>query len=224
MKFDFSTDDLSAILWRRLLRDYAWDMDIIISQSISDVQATEVLREQLQSPTGSIPVSTSIWLTLLARRIKPKRVFEIGTFIGRSLTAIARGMKNGTIITCDAKNGLVVGDMNGVSIECNPGRTSTAVLAEQTEPFDMFFIDGRLQEKDLSDVRRLSNPMTVYAFDDFEGTAKGVGNVMKMQGALRKENEEMMLVVPPDLNVRGIYDRSTLALLIPTTRMRFTYQ
>ncbi len=66
----------------------------------------ESLRLKAQCNTGSIPVASQWALFALAYFTGPEVVVEMGTFIGKSAMALAKGMdaagKPGEVHTCDS--------------------------------------------------------------------------------------------------------------------------
>jgi predicted O-methyltransferase YrrM len=127
-----------------------------------------------------IDVKTGYWLFCLAHFYQPKTVCEIGTYRGRSASALAAGMGTGTLWTCDKENDWLVESPSDVEIRQHRKMTSTAMLAEMKEPIDLFFFDGRIQVQDEPHIARLSHKHTVYVLDDFEGLEKGVHNAFKL--------------------------------------------
>ena len=78
------------------------------------------------------------------------------------------------------------------------------MLREIQESVDLFFFDGRIQEEDLAEITRLSKPTTVYVFDDFLGSEKGVANIRRLGPYL----SDHILITPSG-------GPSTLAVLVP---------
>lgn len=124
--------------------------------------------------TGSINLSAMHTLAALSLYYQPMVTIEIGTFIGRSACMLAT---YGKVYTCDKDNDCFPGSDH---IQCFGKTNSTDMLKQLKDPADLFFFDGRIQDADLEHIYRLSNPRTVYAFDDFEGVEKGVANVIKL--------------------------------------------
>jgi len=227
--FDICTHDLSELFWKRLLRLSAWNVEAAVSAALPDGDAAELDRDDMTYKTGSIPLATAVWLTLLAQHLKPKRAYEVGTFIGKSTRALAYGMAGGQIWTCDASNPAPESlesesHESETIINLHPMTTSTQMFAAmdaEVSKGDLFFFDGRIMPDDLPHIARLSHERTVYAFDDFEGCEKGVANA-SMLG-----RRDMRLIYPPApelLAPLGVLDRSTLALLVPTAMFRMTAQ
>ena len=152
---------------------------------------------QLKRGDATISDYTGLMLKKLAWLLKPKLVYEVGTYTGRSATAIMEGMDGGHIHTCDATNDLFT---NRGIIQFHR-MMSTEMFNSLTEKADFIFLDGRLPADDLPHIMRLSHPETVIAFDDFEVIEKGVANAMLLAGMGK-------LIVVPEPG-------QTLALMLP---------
>ena len=143
----------------------------------------EQFRQSSDYNTGSVSVATGVLLYLIHHRIA--RVVEVGTFIGKSTSAIAAGVgrhdTGGIVYTCDQSNACFdPWDGIGCEVVCFHRHSSTQMLqslATKNEKLDLFFFNGRIQAADIPLVRDLSHEGTLYLFDDFEGTEKGVANV-----------------------------------------------
>lgn len=224
--FDLCTHDLSALFWKRLLHMQGWNVDNFYHELLSRGETCELDRSPMDYQTGSIPFSTALWLALLARHLKPARVFEVGTFIGKSTAALAIGMDGGQIWTCDSSNPApewIEDERHDLQtiISVNPHTGSTKALLDLPEEpkIDLFFFDGRVMDEDVDLVAKRSHPGTVYAFDDFEGIEKGVANISKLRHA------GLVTIYPPAIAPHPLVaDRSTLALLVPGPLFRFTAQ
>jgi predicted O-methyltransferase YrrM len=155
-----------------------------------------------------IDAKVGYWLFCLAHFYEPKTVCEIGTYRGRSATALALGMESGKLWTCDKDNDWLVPSPNQVQIIQHRKMGSTSMLSEMKELIDLFFFDGRVQVDDVPHIKRLSHKNTVYVFDDFEGLEKGVHNALKL-------NDPSKILITQN-------DR--LAALIPWETIRVTHQ
>jgi len=222
--FDICTYDLSKLFWQRLIRLHAWDLDFV-GKLLRAGRECETHRPGMANQTGSIPLSTALYLTLLAKHMGARNVVEVGTFIGKSTMALAAGMQTGTISTCDATNDAPAFGEMPVKINFNPKTTSTAMLRNLLKTpgheADLFFFDGRLPPEDAELVKALSGPRTVYAFDDYEGIEKGVSNAAMLR------HKGLAVIYPPEqelLHPYGVADRSTLGLLVPVHLFQFTAQ
>lgn len=137
--------------------------------------------DDVQDAPATVSRHTAHTLYLMARLFNPKVVVEIGTYIGRSASAIAQGMNDGVIHTCDTDQSrlqhLQWAYVGLKTYEC----ISTEMFKKLTEPVDLFFFDGRIQPDDIEHIKRLSKPESIYLFDDFEGVEKGVANAALIQ-------------------------------------------
>lgn len=219
--FDISAHDLSTMFWNRLLHLSGWDVKEAVDVVSLHGDECEVMRPRMDYQTGSIPISTAVWLYLLAKQLRPRNVVEVGTFIGKSTMALAAGMCGGNIWTCDGSNDFLVPNGTPTKILGHGKTMSADMLRGISDLADLIFYDGRVHAEDLEHVRRLTHDRTILAFDDFEGTEKGVANVAIVR------SPGLALIYPPSpelLKHYGVGDRSTLALLVPNVLFRFTSQ
>jgi len=150
-----------------------------------------------------ISMELGYWLFCLSMFYAPKTVCEIGTYRGRSTTALALGMGSGTLWTCDLSMDVPVASPNDVVIKQHH-MTSTQMLKSMTEPIDMFFFDGRIQVDDVDEITRLSHKHTVYVMDDFEGLEKGVHNALRLvddSKILITGKERLAVLIPCAISV-----------------------
>lgn len=180
-------------------------------EQVAGEQARAADIERLFLALGQGPYCISpkdgYWLFCLAHFYQPQTVCEIGTYRGRSTTALALGMSKGTIWTCDMTNDWKVESPREVQIKQHH-TTSTAMLKEMDKPIDLFFFDGRIQVDDVNHIKRLSHEHTVYVFDDFEGLEKGVHNALKLMG------KDRVLIT----------QNGALAVMIPGSTIQITHQ
>lgn len=164
--------------------------------------------------TGSVGVGDAAELYRLVKFFKPICVAEVGTFIGVSTMAMYIADELLDINTCDMSNDIKklfegVDDM----ISYYPKTTSTDMfkdLAEKGISVDLMYLDGRLQQEDFQYFPKIIHDQTVFVFDDFEGTEKGVINAMMLNGANR------ILIYPRE-------GRKT-AVSLPFTMLQFVAQ
>ena len=127
---------------------------------------------------------TALMLRNLCWLFGVKRVIEIGTYVGKSATAMSEGMKGGRIDTCDSEtpDELIYkgGTPYGTQVITHR-ELSTLMLARLQDKADLFFFDGRIMQEDVGHIERLSHDKTVYLFDDAEGIEKGVCNMLLLQ-------------------------------------------
>ena len=90
----------SKIIWETLLEN-------VVSHPkapwVEQMNMLDALRATAKSPTGSVSVATFWCLYAVVQAFKPKRVAEVGTYIGRSTLAMARGAGDSLrgLFTCD---------------------------------------------------------------------------------------------------------------------------
>jgi predicted O-methyltransferase YrrM len=202
----------SRIIWETLLEN-------VVSHPkapwVEQLNMLDALRATAKSPTGSVSFATFWCLYAVVQAYKPKRVAEVGTYIGKSTLALVSG--GAEVHTCDYSNDVKL----PFKVNQYPMTSSTDMFAKLQPAIDLLFLDGRLEKEDLSHIGRLLHSQSVVALDDFEGIEKGVANAMKFtyQGA--------MLVYPPErelLERHGIPDESTLALILPHGLVQLTNQ
>lgn len=169
-----------------------------LPELVSHIATCEPRRAKARYNTGTIPFESAAYLRALCRFYKPKVIAEIGTFIGTSTYAM---QAERVIYTCDRSNDCLP---SSGAVITHPYRSATEMLKEIQEPVDLFFFDGRLQAQDLPHIERLSHPGTVYVFDDYHGTKKGVFNFRILAPSIPKHT----LITPAG-------GRSTLAVALP---------
>ena len=178
----------------------------VVAELREQADACEQLREKATYKTGTISLAAAVYLRTLTERYQPKILVEIGTFIGTSTLA----MKAEQIFTCDYNNDCL---RSTPSIWCFPKHLSTSMLGylvEKAMKVDFFFFDGRIQGPDLALILRLSHPMTIYAFDDYEKKEKGVVNVAMLLPYLRGYT-----FVAPPAKIGDLDSTTSIALLVP---------
>lgn len=173
------------------------------------------LVEQAAYRTGTISALDAGELRAIVEAFEPKVVAEVGTYIGRSTRAMAMGMRDGLIYTCDASNDIKLPAMYGATVEQFPMTSSTDMfraLVERGVRVDMFYIDGRLAPEDVGLMQKLSaTPLVVL--DDFEGIEKGVANAMLLGNAFGQTH---FLIYPRDSGKTALY--------LPASALEFASQ
>jgi hypothetical protein len=224
--------NLSCLVWQQFLEQVEFELPTIVS-SLREVSARcEVVRSDAQYDTGSMLLGSAFSLYLAARVLRPHRVFEVGTFIGKSAIAMGLAMQHagstGDILTCDASNDITLPALTSTRIRQFPMTTSTAAIRQcLTEGIDADFlhIDGRLADEDSSLLSQFCTPDTVVALDDFEGMEKGVVNLMSLRRQPLFSRHVCIYPMPESLSrSHGAIGASLTALLIPATRFAFTNQ
>jgi hypothetical protein len=192
------------------------------------------LRVSADYNTGSISSSASWGLYATTCLFKPRKIIEIGTFIGRSSIAMALGMADsgitdGEVHTCDYSNDIKLPSIENASIIQYPMQSSTNMLEkiiadnQMGNKVDMVHFDGRLQNPDYQLLNQLRSPDMIFVLDDFEGMEKGVINYINMKEA--KILDAYQLISPPSpplLREFGFHDISCTALLIPHSSILYS--
>jgi predicted O-methyltransferase YrrM len=231
--FRLNPSVMSRVLWEDVLSEIELELPSLGERLTRAWQPCEATRAKMAYNTGSISPTTGIALYALARRLAPRTVFEIGTFIGKSTVAMALGMedagvRDGAIHTCDMSNDFHLQHAGTTRIAGYPRKGSTQALTEAAAAgaqVDLFHFDGRLAEADIALLGRLARPGAVFALDDYEGSEKGVANasLLKATPALRGH----VLAYPPDrelLRGFGLHSRCLTAVLLPAALFGFTAQ
>lgn len=232
---DISTRLLSEAVWKRLL-EAAANRLIEKRQHFFELMASlESLRSGADYDTGSITTASAWSLYAVSHYFGPRRMLEVGTFIGKSTLALAIGADDARtgieIHTCDMSNAVELPKVAKCAIHQYPRTASTAMFTRLASnrgtdsKFDLLHLDGRLQAEDFALLRTLCAPDLVVVLDDFEGVEKGVANLANMQGTQFLTGHLLIYPCPEELLRRfGITDHSTTALLIPQSLLRLTAQ
>ncbi len=187
------------------------------------------LREVADYNTGSITPAAAWCLYTVVRHFKPKRIIEVGTFIGKSTIAMASAMDDqqvpGEIFTCDASNDIKIPWDGNTRIHQFPKTLSGGMFANIEGTCDMVFLDGRLKQPDLQLLDPLITQDTFFILDDFEGMEKGVINLTQLMGMEKLRHH--FLLFPPSMGWladRGYTSHSVTAVLIPVSWFVFARQ
>lgn len=164
--------------------------------------------------SGTVSVSDAKLLYLLVRGLKPKIIFEIGTWIGSSsmvMAEAARANGNTHIYTCDINDFYSVeNEYSNIITRINKNSVK-AIEDIPEEPINFLFIDGSLDVQSANKIVAKSSVSTVIALHDFIIPEKGVHNAFLLQKASGFSFE---LLEPTPL--RHPFDtNSSIALLIP---------
>lgn len=229
--FNLNSHWLSAAFWETLFEACCEELPAVLSTVHSNFERCEAFRAASDYNTGSISVASGACLYAICRYFRAGSVAEVGTFIGKSTSSMAlalgRNGPGGVIHSCDKDNACFQPwDSIGCAIRCFPRKSSTDMLAELAKgagKIDLFNFDGRIQPADIPLIAQLSQPGTLYVFDDFEGTEKGVANVLALRQSLRSH----ILIEPCPTEIlrrHGIEGRSLSALLFNTANLMLTNQ
>lgn len=221
----------------RLLTDAFWSImfqkdDELLreKQALFDrLYDLDLLRSKADYNTGSISAIAAWSLYNVVRHFKPRRIIEVGTFIGKSTISMASALKDqklsGDIYTCDGSNDIELPWNEVPRIHQFRKTLSGEMFKAVDAPVDLVFLDGRLKKQDLEPLDSLITKETIIVLDDFEGMEKGVINLTLL--AALETLKDHFLLYPPSaawLAQRGYVSHSITAVLIPTSRFAFTRQ
>jgi len=144
------------------------------------------------------------------RYFKPKRIAEIGTYIGKSTFVLSRD--GAEVHTCDMTHAFMLPIHGKIHQSYD---SSTEMLERLDGNIDHLHVDGRLQADDRAHLERLFHADTIITLDDFEGIEKGVWNAMQINLSNR------ILVYPPErqLTERFAMGDATTAIILPNLRL-----
>ncbi len=229
---NISVEMMSRMFWERVFSDsefWIHNKRFVFFKQLSEL---DDLRGGADYKTGSISSASAWCLYCLSRFFAPENVLEVGTFIGKSTTAIMMGMEdggvtNGSIHTCDFSNEISLPAVSKIKIVQYKKTSSLDMLRSLTgkNSFSFFHIDGRVGDQDLILMDKLSTADAIIALDDFEGVEKGVANYMMFRGSSIFTTHT--LIYPCETSAItevGLTGRSTTAVLFPKRLIRLTNQ
>ena len=188
---------------------------------------SEMVGKSFPTQTGSISRSSAELIWLMARYFEPKRVAEVGTFIGRSTLSLYYGARQSLefLATCDYSYDTWHAPAGDAQSKIRyfgktPSQGMFQKLLDEGRKVDLFLLDGRISVEDLGLIEQLATPNSVFIVDDFEGVEKGVANVVR----LREKFPGLHLLTPDSELKNGWNDSHCLAVLIPTANIRVTRQ
>jgi len=217
---NISTRRLSKIFWEIILSDTE-ELSTKKDELNNFLKKLNELRKNADYNTGSISFSSAWCLYKLIRHFKPKRIIEIGTFIGKSTISMCQAqddedIKEAEIFTCDFSNDITLPWNGKTKIYQFQKKSSTEMLKKLTGSFDFCFFDGRLSEEDLMLLSNLITNETIIGLDDFEGMEKGVINLINLRRI--PILQKYILIYPPSEDMLKQYQFTSNALtglLIP---------
>jgi len=233
-RISLSTHEMSKVVWRRLFAEYSFEVPGVLARLGGVYERLERDRSAMSYKTGSISMASALTLYVITRKVNPSFAFEVGTFIGRSATAIMTAMDvsakpNATFQTCDASNDFVM-DTSAfrtqmLAMPRTDSTTALGLIAASGRQIDLFHLDGRLQTPDLELVAKAASSDAAFALDDFEGIEKGVVNALLLKNIPRFAG--YFLIEPPApeaLAPFGVNDRCLTAMLVPMSAFALTPQ
>ncbi|HVJ41301.1 MAG TPA: class I SAM-dependent methyltransferase [Dongiaceae bacterium] len=233
-KIRLTPHNLSRLVWDQWISNIEPELDAAKTTLKSMSDACESIRGRMDYNTGSISFASSLLLYIATRNLQPKVVFEVGTFIGKSILSIAlatdRNDNNAEIFTCDGSNDFAVPTLSKTRINGFPKTTSTDALlqlAAAGKKLDFVHLDGRLAAEDLGLLQRICDPRAVLAIDDFEGMEKGVANLSVLRSGQAPFFSQHILVYPAMdevLQRLGVLSRTTTAFFLPFAALTYTNQ
>jgi len=233
-KINISTKLLSRVFWSLVFDSGSFRLEQRRGELFGELADLDLLRKGAEYDTGSVSASTSWALYAVAHYFCPAQIVEIGTFIGRSAIALARGVDDAGGIaelhTCDFSNNMTLPGTTRSTLIQYPKSSSTQMLEDMNSSgsqwsVDLVHVDGRLRDGDIPLLGKMCGEDVIVILDDFEGLEKGVINYQAIRAAgwLRHH----LLIYPPCedlLSRQGFSDGSVTALMVPSRLIRFTNQ
>jgi len=231
-EFKINQREFSALFWRSLLETFRDALEPLERNSKKESPNFEALRKNSQYDTGSIPDDSSILLSIICMHFKPSVVAEVGTFIGRSTHAIFRASKSDfgnyscEIYTCDYSNdiNLHFADDSVIQYQLASSVDMFQSLLDLEIKPDLYYFDGRLGDQDLALIGKMNFLNSVIVLDDYEGIEKGVQNASLIES---KYPQIFVTAYPPEaelLKTFGLRPKTSLAVMIPKSLIRFSKQ
>ena len=223
---------MSEAFWQTVFQNGIWLLKEIEQYHLSCYGATERRRADAHFNTGSIGFSTTVSLALATAYFKPSITIEVGTFIGRSTSAIAHAcylsnVHDCQIHSCDHSNGIDLDLSQFCDLTLYKKTSSTVMfrhLLAAEKKADMAVIDGRLEQQDATLLKSLMAEKSIIFLDDFEGVEKGVANADLL---LNHNSNTYTLIYPPTVSLLSKFSvsgLSPLAALLPISMIQLVRQ
>ena len=133
--------------------------------------------------TGSVSVADAVALYSVVRLLKPKNIFEIGTWFGTSAGIMSMAMEDagcdGKIYTCDKKELLVI-EKDNVEYYNAMSDEVTKKLCDKGVEIDLVFVDGSFCDGDIMRLKSIMKKRTFLAHDCIEGE-KGYRVILELR-------------------------------------------
>ena len=180
-----SSRRLAQLFWELICKEH-FMYPGQVNELLKKLKQLEYLTDQAAYKTGSISSISALILYYLTKYFQPEKILEVGTYIGKSTISMAYAMdenktKNSYIATCDASNDIKLPWKGHTKLNQYRLSTSTTMMENEKDKFDFIFLDGRLQAEDMKFLDKLCHEKTIFVLDDFEGTEKGVLNLIALQ-------------------------------------------
>jgi len=237
MKIKITINDLSHIFWEQISRSLVGDLESQLTALSSAALDAERLRPLAKYNTGSVSLTTMLFIAEIAKLSMPRVSVEVGTFIGNTTTALGNGLQRISesrsadneryIFSCDFSNDIKLPWNFAATLQQFPLSGSTDMLQELTRrkiPVDLFLIDGRLSPSDASLMSVAASKESIILLDDFVGIEKGVANAQLLLSTEKFSN--YTLIYPPKHSPIQRLDLAScsLAALVPPSTFVFSRQ
>lgn len=213
------------------------EIPLILPKLISLVDSRWSEESVVRDSGGSVGVGTAMCLYLMARRLSPSTIVEVGTYVGVSTAALGLGggksKKLKDVITCDV-NPCIPDPFIGMdidkSIKCSvmnvPSHEMFSHLANKDIKADLINIDGRLSKRDIEPLVKVVKPTTVFALDDCESDQKGHVNLALLRSVFNKTHFFVAPFLPEDLILDSSIIGATTGTgyLVPKSLVSFSTQ
>ncbi len=227
--------DLSFIFWKKILDNSFLKMQCKQKDFFNNIDSLNDLRSQSSYNTGSIS-STTAWLIYSTTLFfKPKKIIEIGSFIGKSTFSMAYAADNYfsenkcEIYCCDHSNEIKFPKLTKTKIKQFHKTTSTEMIKQLEENIiiDFIHLDGRLENDDCLILKNKISEDTLFLIDDFEGNEKGVVNLFSLINSNLISRNTHCVIYPLENEIAEKYnllEKSTTAVILPIKLLRITNQ